>query len=184
MQPEEPGIQQAFSPGFFQPQEVSASGCECATFTRNVKVKVSQSCLTLSPHELYSPWNSPGQNTGMGSHSLLQGIFPTQGSNSGLPHCRRILYQLSRQGSSRNTEVGSLSLLRWVFWTQESNRGLLHCRQILYPPSYEGTPSNSPGSTLGACMQQEHINKDKPIQRYLTLEALLSQEPWVGGAVI
>ena len=60
MQPEEPGIQQAFSPGFFQPQEVSASGCECATFTRNVKVKVSQSCLTLSPHELYSPWNSPG----------------------------------------------------------------------------------------------------------------------------
>ena len=46
---------------------------------------------------LYSPWNSPGQTTGVGSCSLLQGIFPTQGSSPGLPHCRRILYQLSHQ---------------------------------------------------------------------------------------
>ena len=46
------------------------------------------------------PWNSPGQYTGVGSQSLLQGIFPTQGSNPGLPHCRQILYQLSNQGSS------------------------------------------------------------------------------------
>ena len=52
----------------------------------DVKVKVTQSCLTLcDPHELYSPWNSLGQDTGVGSPSLLQGIFPTQGSNSG-PH--------------------------------------------------------------------------------------------------
>ena len=51
------------------------------------------------PHELYSPWNSPGQNTGVGSLSLLQGIFPTQGLNPCLPHCRWILYQLSYQGS-------------------------------------------------------------------------------------
>ena len=54
---------------------------------------------SLQPQRLYSPWNSPGQNTGVGSHSLLQGICPTQGSNPGLPHCRRILYQLSCQGS-------------------------------------------------------------------------------------
>ena len=40
---------------------------------------------SLQSHGLYSPWNSPGQNTGVGSHSLLQGIFPTQGSNPGLP---------------------------------------------------------------------------------------------------
>ena len=45
------------------------------------------------------PWNSPGHNTGVGSFSLLQGIFPTQGSNPGLPHCRQILYQLSHKGS-------------------------------------------------------------------------------------
>ena len=52
---------------------------------------------SLRPHGLYSSWNSPGQNTGVGSHSLLQGIFPTQGSNPGLPHFRRILYQLSHR---------------------------------------------------------------------------------------
>ena len=58
-----------------------------------LKVEVAQLCLTL-----YSPWNSPGQNTGVGSRSLLQGIFPTQGLNTGFPHCRWILYQLSYQG--------------------------------------------------------------------------------------
>ena len=46
---------------------------------------------SLRSHGLYTPWNSPGQNTGVGSLSLLQGIFPTQGSNPGLLHCRRIL---------------------------------------------------------------------------------------------
>ena len=50
----------------------------------------------LRPYELYSPWNSPGQNTGVGSLSLLQGIVPTQGSNPGLPHCRRIEPEMLR----------------------------------------------------------------------------------------
>ena len=57
---------------------------------------------SLQPHGLYSPWNSPGQNTGVGSLFLLQGIFPAQGSNWGLLHCRQILYQLSYQGSPIN----------------------------------------------------------------------------------
>ena len=61
---------------------------------------------SLRPHGLYSPQNSPDQNTGVGSLSLLQGIFPTQGSNPGLPYCRQILYQLSHQGSPR--------ILEWV----------------------------------------------------------------------
>ena len=61
---------------------------------------------SLQPHGLSSPWNSPGQNTGVGSLSLLQGIFPTQGLNPGLPHCRQILYQLSHKGSPR--------ILEWV----------------------------------------------------------------------
>ena len=86
---------------------------------------------SLRSHGLYSPWNSPGQNTGVGSLSLLQGIFPTQGSNPGLPHCRHILYQLSHQGS-KNTGVGSLSFLQQVFSNLESNRSLRHCRWILY----------------------------------------------------
>ena len=70
---------------------------------KKVKVKVAQSYLTLCNP---SPWNSPGQNTGVSSLSLLQGIFPTQGSNPGLPQCRRILYQLSHKGSPR--------ILEWV----------------------------------------------------------------------
>ena len=54
---------------------------------------------SLRPHVLYSPRNSPDQSTGVGSLSLLQGILSTQGSNPGLPHCRRSLYQLSHKGS-------------------------------------------------------------------------------------
>ena len=64
-----------------------------------VKVEVTQSCPTLRPQGLYSPWNSPGQNTGGGSLFLLQGIFPTQGSHPRLPHCRWILYQRSYEDS-------------------------------------------------------------------------------------
>ena len=60
----------------------------------------------LQRHGLYSPWNSPGQNPGVGSLSLLQGIFLTQWLNPGLPYCRQILYQLSQKGSPR--------ILEWV----------------------------------------------------------------------
>ena len=52
-------------------------------------------------HTLHSPWNSLGQNTGVGSLALLQRIFPTQESNQGLLHYRQILYQLNYQGSPR-----------------------------------------------------------------------------------
>ena len=114
---------------------------------------------SLGPHGPHSPWNSPGQNTGVGSLSLLQGIFPTREFNPGLPHCRQILYQLSHKGSPRilewiaylfyslwnspgkNTGVGSLSLLWGIFPTQELNWDLLHCRWLLYQLSYEGSPS-------------------------------------------
>ena len=63
---------------------------------------VSQLCPTLmdwSPPDASVHGDSPGKNTGVGCHALLQGIFPTQGSNPGLPHCRWILYCLSHQGS-------------------------------------------------------------------------------------
>ena len=61
---------------------------------------------SLWPRGLYSPWNSLGQNTGVGSLSLCQGIFLTQGSNPCLPYCRRILYQLSHKGSP--------GILEWI----------------------------------------------------------------------
>ena len=71
-------------------------------FKMKVKVLVPQSCPTLQSHglqptRLLSPWDSPGNNTDVGSHSVLQGIFPTRGSNPGLPYCRQILYHLSHQ---------------------------------------------------------------------------------------
>ena len=73
--------------------------------THSLRLLVSNS---LRPHGLYSPWSSPGQDAGVGSISLLQEIFPTQGSNPRLPHCTRILYQLSHQGSPR--------ILEWVVY--------------------------------------------------------------------
>ena len=79
---------------------------------------------SLRPHGLYNPSNSPGQNTGVGSHSLLQ-IFPTQGLNPGLPHCRQILYQLSHKRSPR--------ILEWVAYpfsigpSQPRNRTGVSC---------------------------------------------------------
>ena len=54
----------------------------------------------LQPTRLLRPWDFPGNSPGVGCHFLLQGIFPTQGSNPGLRHCRQMLYRLSHQGSS------------------------------------------------------------------------------------
>ena len=91
--------------------------------------------------------DSPGKSTGVGCYALLQGDFPTQELNPGLPHYKRILYHLS-QGKPMNTGVGSLSLLQGIFPTQEWNWGLLHCRRfftswILYQLSYQGNPKTT-----------------------------------------
>ena len=95
---------------------------------------------SLQPHGTYSRWNSPGKNTGVGSLSLLQGIFSTQGSNPGLLHCRWIIYQLRHKGSPRVLEWVAYSFSRGISQTQELNWGLLYCRQILYQLSYQGSP--------------------------------------------
>ena len=61
--------------------------------------------LGLYPTRLLCPWNFPGKNTGVGCYFLLQGIFPTQGLNPGLLHCRQMLYHLSHQGSPKGKPV-------------------------------------------------------------------------------
>ena len=100
----------------------------------------SESCSVVSdsfqPHELYSPWNSPGQNSGDGNLSLLQGIFPTQGLNPGLLHCRWILYQLSHNGSPRILEWGAYPFSRDLP-DPGIEPGSPHCRWILYQLSYQ-----------------------------------------------
>ena len=99
---------------------------------------------SLRPHGLYSPWNSPGQNTRVGSLSLLQGVFPTQGLNQeslflthdwnrGLPHCRQILYQLSYQVGKWQSGRGRAS--RMVMW---NGQGLGSGRAKHQPLSSQG----------------------------------------------
>ena len=103
----------------------------------------SESCSIMSdslqPHGLYSPWNSPGQNTGVGSLSLLQEFFPNLGIEPRSLALQIDSLTVEPQGKPKNTGVGSLSLLQRIFPTQESNQGLLHCRLILYQPSYRGS---------------------------------------------
>ena len=77
---------------------------------------------SLQPQRIYRLWNSPGQNTGVGSLSLLQGIFPTQGLNLGLPHCRQILYQLSHKGNSRMTEWVAYAFSSSSSWPRNTTR--------------------------------------------------------------
>ena len=95
---------------------------------------VAQSCLTVCNPMDYTV-HTILQNTGVGNCSLLQGIFPTQGLNPRLSHCRQILYPLSHYGSPR--------ILEWVanLFSRGSNRGLLHCRQILNQLSDKGSPN-------------------------------------------
>ena len=94
-------------------------------------MKVTQLCLTLC--------DSPCQNIGVGSLSLLQGIFPIQGVNPRLPHLQVDSLPAEPQGKPKNTGVGNLSFLQRIFLIQELNRGLLYCRQILYQLSYQRT---------------------------------------------
>ena len=101
--------------------------------------------VSEKPHGLYSPWNSPDQNTGVGSHSLLHGILPSQELGPGLPHFSPTFQADSLPaeppGKPKNTRVGSLSLLQQIFPTQELNQGLLHCRWIPYQLNYQGSHS-------------------------------------------
>ena len=108
-------------------------------------VIVAQSCPTLcDPMDCSPPGSSvhrdsPGKNTGVDCHALLQRVFPTQGSNQGLPRGGQILHHLSHQKSSR--------ILEWVVYPfsrgtsrPRNQTSLLHCRRILYQLSYGGSP--------------------------------------------
>ena len=102
---------------------------------------VTRLCLTLcDPSRPLCPWDSPGKNTWVGCHALLQGIFPTRGSNPGLSYCRWFLYHLSHQGNPWILEWVSSSLLQGIFLTQELNWGPLNCKWILNQLNYHESP--------------------------------------------
>ena len=110
--------------------------------------------------QLYNPWNTLGQNTGMGSLSLLLGIFPTQRSNPGFPQCRQILYQLGHTGSPRILEWVAYPFSSGSSQPQESNQGLLLCRWILYQLIYQGSPSSIMSEIHWSDLDtQKNINK-------------------------
>ena len=113
--------------------------CACRAVLSLSVVSDSLRPVDCSPPSSFVHGDSPGKNTGVGGHALLQGIIPIQGSNPGLPHCRQILYQLNHQGTQEYWS-GSLFLLQVIFLTKKSNRGLLHCRQNLNQLSYQGGP--------------------------------------------
>ena len=106
----------------------------------NSKVKSESRSVvseSLRPHGLYSPWNSPGQNTGVGSCSFSRGSSQPRGQTQvsqadSLP--------AEPPGEPKNTGAGSLSLLQVIFLTQELNWGHLHFRWILYQLSYQRSP--------------------------------------------
>ena len=83
----------------------------------------------------YSPRNSPGQNPGVGSLSLLQGVFPTQGSNPGLPHSRSVLYQLSHKESPVEVHRSNVSRAK-----QGSTQAFLVAQIVKNPPAMQKTP--------------------------------------------
>ena len=128
-----------------------------APLGKSEKLKVTQSCPTLWPYGLHSPWNSPGQYTGVGSLSLLQGIFPTQGLNWVLMHCRQILYQLSHQVSP--------SILEWVAYPVSSRSS--------WPRNHTGVPCIAGRFfTNWAIREAHHLESPDSIKNYHKLSGL------------
>ena len=100
---------------------------------------------SLWPRGLYSPWNSPGQNTGMGSFPSPRDL-PIQELNPGLLYCRWILYQLSHKGSPRILECIAYPFFSGSSWPRNWTR--VSCRWILYQLSYQGSPPHPPTRIL------------------------------------
>ena len=138
----------------------------------------NESCSVVSdslrPHGLYKPWNSPGQDIRVDSHSLLQGIFPTQRSNPGLPHYRWILSQLSHKGSPR--------ILEWVVYpfSRASSR----------PRNQTGVSCMYAGGFFTNWATMSHVYSSAAVSKNLTTidlyacvespQALTFFQPWMG----
>ena len=85
-------------PGILRARTLEWAAISFSNFSRSVLSNSFMTPWTVA-HKAPLSWNSPGKNTGVGCHALIQGIFPTQGSNPCLPHCRWILYRLSHEAN-------------------------------------------------------------------------------------
>ena len=95
---------------------------------------------SLQPHELYGPWNSLGQNTGVGNLSLLQGDLPNSGIKPRSPALQVDSLPAEPQVKPKNTGVGSLFLLQQIFATQESKQGYPALQVVSLPTELPGNP--------------------------------------------
>ena len=145
----------------------SSAGKEPCNAGENESESGSVVSDSLWLHGLYSLWNSPNQNTGVGSQFPSPGDLPKPGVETKSPTLQADSLPAEPQGKPKNTGVGSLSLLQWIFPTQELNQGLLHCRQILYQLSYQGSPGDfsstpglggSPGERMGYPLQYSWVS--------------------------
>ena len=113
-----------------------------------MKWSESQSCSVVSnslcPQVLYSPWNSPGQNTGVGIAFPFSRASSQPGIKPKFPALQADSLPAEPQGKPKNNGVGSLSCLLGIYLTQELNWGLLHCKWILYQLSYQGAEWGEP----------------------------------------
>ena len=130
---------------------------------------------SLWPHGLYDPWNSPGQNTGVGSLPFSTGSSQLRDQTQ-VSTLQVDSLTIQPPGKPKNTGVGSLSLLQGIFPTQGSNQGLLHCRWILYQPSTQGSPAltNRTTETLSCCRQPSTL---QPLRAHRVLPAGRRQWP-------
>ena len=131
---------------------------------------------SLWPHGLYSPWNSPGQNTGVGSLSLLQGIFPTQGWSPGLPHCRWILNQLSPQSDPIALIHDSYSKWRYFLCSP--------CFPLLSLEAFGDLRGPSVDTKSLACISDSNrAGTAAGLHTYVHLPPGLWAPPWMQGTV-
>ena len=114
--------------------------------------------MDCSPPDSSVHGDAPGKNTGVGCHALLQGIFPTQGSEPGIPHCRWILYHLSHQGSPR--------MLEWVPY--------LFSRGSSWPRSRKGVSCIAGGFFTSWATREAHTLITKLSSWSFTLDIICS----------
>ena len=124
---------------------------------------------SLWPHGLYSPWNSLGQNTGLGSLSLPQGIFQTQGSNPGLLHCRWILYQLSHQGSPRILEWVAYPFSSGSSWLRNQTGVSCIAGGLFTNWAIREAPGPQKDSAKVFYKRSPSANQEKPPKQHLTM---------------
>ena len=122
----------------------------------------SNSCIGLQSTRFFCPWISPDKISEVGSHSLLLGIFPTQGSNLGLPHCRQILYHLN-------------------------HRKVYHYHKSYFHATHSGFPNGTSGKE-SACQCRRHIRvqslswENPPEEGMATHSHILAWRiPWTEG---